>query len=261
MACTVGDIARLMEMWAPAALAEPGDNVGLLAGASSWAVQSVLISLDVTEDVIQYAASIGAGMVIAHHPFIYRPIPAVSDNTQAGRLAMLAIGHGIALFAAHTNLDRAVGGVNDALCDAIGLLDAVPANSDSIGRMAHTSPVGLDAFASQIRQALGASSVRVTGQWDRQVCSVYVISGAGRHDIAAAAESGADCMLTGEIGYHDGQDAEAAGLAVIEAGHYHTEKPVLNRIEKHLQSQFQRLQYTVRTTVYEQSTCPFRMIL
>jgi dinuclear metal center YbgI/SA1388 family protein len=258
MVCTVGDIAAIMEQWAPADTVDNGDNVGLLAGFSSRNVGSVLIALDVNEGVIEHAASVGANMIIAHHPFIYRPISSVSDTNTAGRLAALAISAGVAVFAAHTNLDRATGGVNDVLCEVIGLTGAKPAFEGGIGRMAALGPVmALNDFAMQVKVALDAPIVRVTGREERLIKKLYIVSGAGRHDIGYAIKAGADCMLTGELGYHDAQEALACGLCVVEAGHYDTEKPVLKHIEKHLQSQFQRLQYNVRTAVYEKTTCPF----
>lgn len=262
MVCTIADIARIMESWAPRELSEPGDNGGLLAGVATRPVQSVLISLDVTEAVIQYAAQAGAQLVVSHHPAIYRPISAVTDGSVAGKLALMAIERGVALYAAHTNLDRAAGGVNDALCAALGLQDAAPASPGSIGRIASLpATTSLDDFAGRARLALNAPMARVTGPGERPIQRLYVVSGAGRHDIADAVRAGADCMLTGEIGHHDGIDALELGLTVVELGHYHTEWPVLQHIEKHLQSQFQRLQYTVRTEVCPIHTSPFRFVL
>lgn len=261
MDCRVADVAAIMEAWAPAVTAGEGDNTGLMAGLSCWPLSSVLITIDVNEAVLDYAVESGANLIVAHHPFIYRKLAAVTDTTEAGRLAIMAIERRIAVFAAHTNLDRALGGVNDALCDTLGLEDVRQASEGSIGRVARlTSSATLDCFAGLAKKALEAPAVRVTGRGDRPVSRVYIVSGAGRHDIEAAAASGADCMLTGEIGYHDGQAAQALSLAVVEAGHYHTERPVLYRIEKHLQSQFQRLQYRVRTGIYEQTTCPFHYL-
>lgn len=261
MDCTVSEVARILEAWAPASLAEEGDNSGLQVGLSSRTVRSALICLDVNETVIRHAADIAADIIVSHHPFLYRPLTSVSDSTSAGRLAVMAIERGIAVYAAHTNLDRAAGGVNDALCDTVGIVGAVPATEGSIGRIGSTAAdLPLDEFALSVKQALGAPAVRVTGRGDEPVCRVYVLSGSGRHEVSSAVAAKADCMLTGELGYHDGQIAMALGLCVVEAGHYHTEKPVLYRIERHLQSQFQRLQYTVRTTLYETSTCPFRYL-
>jgi putative NIF3 family GTP cyclohydrolase 1 type 2 len=170
----------------------------------------------------------------------------------------MAIEAGVAIYASHTNLDRAAGGVNDALCGEAGLAGAAQAQPGSIARVATLEKeTSLDAFAQHVKAALEAPHIRVTGDGCRLIRKVYVVSGAGRHDIGEAAQYGSDCLLTGEIGYHDGFDAAGLNLCVVEAGHYHTERPVLKQIEKHLQSEFQRLQYTVRTAVYKKSTCPF----
>lgn len=261
MACRVGDVARVMEQWAPLGACEPGDNAGLLAGFAEQAVSHVLIALDVDGAVLEYARAVGADMIITHHPHIYKPIFAVNGTTRAGKLTLMAAAAGIALYAAHTNLDRAAGGVNDALCAAVGLETAAEAEPGGIARVARLpETLPLDLFAENTRLALGAPSVRVTGDGSKPVCTVCVVSGAGRHDIETASACGADCLLTGEIGYHDAFEALDLGLCVVEAGHYHTERPVLPRIEKHLQSQFQLLQYTIRTTVYEPSACPFHTV-
>lgn len=261
MACQVSDVAGIMEAWAPPAACEPGDNVGLLTGIAVRPVSHVLIALDIDEAVIAHAKSIGAEMIVSHHPHIYKPLAAISSGTRAGMLTIQAVEAGIALFAAHTNLDRAKGGVNDALCEAVGLAGTEPAAPGEIARAARLrEDMPLDGFAMCVKRALGAPSVRVTGDGFKPVRALCVVSGAGRHDIGLAVASGADCLLTGEIGYHDGLEALSLGLAVVEAGHYHTERPVLAWIEKHLQSHFQRLQYTVRTTVYETSTSPFHTV-
>lgn len=261
MACRVGDIARVMERWAPLDTCEPGDNAGLLTGAAEQLASHVLIALDVDEALLKYARAIGADMIITHHPHIYKPIVAVTDSTRAGKLTLTATAAGIALYAAHTNLDRAAGGVNDALCAAVGFENAVPTEPGGIARVARLpETLPLDTFAETMRLALGAPGVRVTGDGSQPVRTVCVVSGAGRHYFETAAACGADCLLTGEIGYHDAFEALNLGLGVLEAGHWYTERPVLPRIEKHLQSQFQLLQYTIRTTVYEPSGCPFHTV-
>ncbi len=254
---TVFDVVNLLEAWAPAATAEAWDNVGLQVGRWESAINTVLISLDVDESVLAHAREIGAGLIISHHPVLFRPVVAVDDHTLAGRLVLGAAEGGVALFAAHTNLDRAAGGVNDALCDALGL-QAMQVGGEQIGRLAQLDEaIPLGDWAALVRSRLAAHTVRVTGAADRRVQRVYVLSGAGRSEIDAALACNADVLLTGELGYHDAQKALYAGLSVVEAGHYETEAPVLRTIEKHLQMEFQRLQYKIRTVVWEQSTCPF----
>lgn len=260
MNCTVRDIAEILERWAPRASAEEWDNVGLTAGRGESPVETVLIALDVDEAVLNHACQIGAGLIVSHHPVVFKPTPSVNDQTVAGRLLLTAIESGIALFAAHTNLDRAAGGVNDALCAVLGLA-ARPAGEERIGRLAELPrAMELGCWAAEVSRMLGAPGLRVVGPADRMVRSVYVLAGAGRVELDDAIACGADVFLTGELGYHDGQKALYSGLAVVEAGHFHTEAPVLNAIEKHLQSTLSALQYNVRTVIWEQSTCPFWVV-
>ena len=253
----VGDVAALMERWAPAHLAEDGDNVGLLVGRASQMVDGIMVSLDVDEAAIARAKSMGIGLIVAHHPLVYSPLHAVTEATPTGRLVLQAAEAGIAVYAAHTNLDRAAGGVNDKLCEAIGL-HAAQAEQDSIARVAELeTPISLNILAMGVKAALNVETVRMTGDRNSQVKRVYVISGSGKRDIKTAVRLGADVMLTGELGYHDAQAALYSGLRVIEAGHYGSEYPILGEIEKHLQREFRRLKYKIRTVVYKQPSCPF----
>ena len=160
---TVFDVVNLLEAWAPAATAEAWDNVGLQVGRWESAINTVLISLDVDESVLAHAREIGAGLIISHHPVLFRPVVAVDDHTLAGRLVLGAAEGGVALFAAHTNLDRAAGGVNDALCDALGL-QAMQVGGEQIGRLAQLDEaIPLGDWAALVRNRLAAHTVRVTG--------------------------------------------------------------------------------------------------
>ena len=118
---TVQDILQLMEGFAPYALAESWDNVGLMAGDRSQPVERVLCALDATGDVIAEAIETGAQLVVAHHPLIFTSIKAVTEDDAAGRALRRAIKNDIAVICMHTNADCAEGGVNDALAAALGV--------------------------------------------------------------------------------------------------------------------------------------------
>lgn len=126
MAVTVGQIVKWMDEWAPPSLAEPDDKIGLLIGSMSESVTRVAVALDVTEQVADEAIERGAQLIIAHHPIIFRPLRAIRTDRADGRLMKKLLQHNIAVFAAHTNLDVAAGGVNDLLADAIGIRNAAP---------------------------------------------------------------------------------------------------------------------------------------
>lgn len=121
MAVKVSDVVRWMEAWAPPALAEENDPIGLQVGSMRADVQRVAVALDVTEAVVDEAIERGAGLIIAHHPIIFRPLRALRTDRADGSLLRKLLRHEIGVFASHTNLDVAVGGVNDMLADALGL--------------------------------------------------------------------------------------------------------------------------------------------
>ncbi|HZG84673.1 Nif3-like dinuclear metal center hexameric protein [Paenibacillus sp.] len=126
MAVEVKRIVRWMESWAPPSLAEEGDKIGLLVGSMDAKVAKAAVALDVTEEVVDEAIAAGAGLIIAHHPLIYRPLAAVRTDRPDGRLLRKLLLHDIAVFAAHTNLDVAEGGVNDLLAERLGLTGTAP---------------------------------------------------------------------------------------------------------------------------------------
>ncbi len=117
----VADVVRVLETLAPKALAEEWDNVGLLVGDSQRRVTKLLVCMDATEPVLAEALKAGAQMILAHHPVIFKSVARVTAEDSP--VVHEAIRRGIAIYAAHTNLDNAAGGTNDVLADAIGLGD------------------------------------------------------------------------------------------------------------------------------------------
>jgi len=117
----VADVVRVLETLAPSALAEEWDNVGLLVGDSQRRVTKLLVCMDAGEDVLAEAVKAGAQMILAHHPVIFKSVSRVT--AEASPVVHEAIRRGVAIYAAHTNLDNAAGGTNDVLADAMGLSD------------------------------------------------------------------------------------------------------------------------------------------
>lgn len=122
--CVVSDVMGAMESIAPAHLAAPGDHVGLQAGTPGQPVARVLVALEASVGVLARAARVKGTLVVTHHPRIYRPLGDLRLDRFGGAVAAAVLRHDIALFAAHTNLDVAPGGVNDNLAAIAGLRDA-----------------------------------------------------------------------------------------------------------------------------------------
>ncbi len=126
MSVNCGKVVEILETMAPLELAENWDNVGLLLGSSKQSIKSILLTLDVTAGVAEEAIACNADMIISHHPFPFRAFKSVRTDTVEGTLLSLLLKHDIAVYAAHTNLDSAIGGVNDALASVLQLRDVEP---------------------------------------------------------------------------------------------------------------------------------------
>ena len=123
---TVRDIEQVLFDWAPRELAAEWDNVGLLVGEPEAEVNKVLIALDITEDVAAEAISVGADVIVAHHPVMncaWHPVQHVRSDDAQGRMLIGMIRNNISAICMHTNLDTADGGVNDALDEKLGLTE------------------------------------------------------------------------------------------------------------------------------------------
>lgn len=159
------EVIQLFEQFSPKAYAVEGDKNGLQVGTLNRVVQNVLIALDVTEDVVEEAITKNTQLIIAHHPPIFRPLQKITTDTPAGRLISKLIKHDIAVYAAHTNLDVATGGVNDLLAEALGLKDIevlVPTYEDRLKKLIVFVP---EENAEELRKALGNSGAGAIGNY------------------------------------------------------------------------------------------------
>ena len=244
---TVKEVESFLFSLAPKELAMDWDNVGLLVGLTEHSVHSILVALDITEEVVDEALQSGAELIVAHHPVMnckWSPVQTVRDDTCQGRILTKMLRRDIAGICMHTNLDIAEGGVNDCLARALDLQEIEPLGEDGCGRVGNlTAELPQDAFLRHVCDALHCSGMRyVFG--DRPVRRVAVGGGAcwGYHRDALA--KGCDTFVTSDLGYHDFLDAKALGLNVIDAGHFPTEDVVCSAVIAALQGQYPAL--TVR---------------
>lgn len=214
---------------APWALAEDWDNCGLLVGRPERPVGRVLVALDLRPAVLDEAAERGCEAVLTHHPVIFGGLPAVTPASAAGALALDAAERGIAVVAAHTNLDSARGGLNDLFAEVLGLRNTVPlapAASDpsaGLGRVGLAPGLSAGDLVGRC-VALTGAPVRATGDPEAPAGRVACCTGSGGSLIAAAREV-ADHYVTGDLRYHD-HDA-AGGLWLVDAAHAGVEAALL----------------------------------
>lgn len=238
MSVNVADIIKIMEEIAPPAMAEDWDNVGLMLGRRCKAVKKLLLALDITDEVVQQAIAQKADMIITHHPLIFRGLKRVTDNEWQQELLLTLAEKGIAVYSAHTNLDCVSSGVNDVLAKKLHLDNVDVLDSDNgLGRIGIVPVCSLQEFAAMVKKVLRADYVAV-GDAGKQVHKVAVCGGAGSDLISLALLCGADTLVTGDIKYHEAQQAVFSGLNVIDAGHQPTELPVMDDLADRLSQRF-----------------------
>lgn len=232
MSATVNDIVKIMDSIAPRHLAEDWDNAGFLIGRGNKPVKKIMVALDASPEVIKQAAEQKADMLITHHPPIFKPLKNISDSGWLNALLLTCIENGIAVYSAHTSLDSVLGGVNDVLAEKLGLqqVTTLVKSEDGCGALGRVGylprKMEFAEFAGMVKKALGL--LFVTGiSAGKTVHKVALCGGAGSDFIAEALEHGADTYVTGDVKYHEAQNAAFSGLNLIDATHQGTELPVV----------------------------------
>ena len=255
MTASVKNVIKILNEIAPSSLAEEWDNVGLMAGHLGMPVRVVLCALDFSADVLAQAEELHANLIVTHHPAIFQSIRRLTDEDWRTALLLEAVEKGIAVFSAHTNLDSAVGGVNDVLAELLCLDNRETLCAIQEGRLAGLGRVGylpqpmeLGAFAEAVKQKLGLAHVTVVSA-GKPVRKVAVCSGSGMDFLQEAVRSGADTYVTGDVKYHDAQDAQGRGINVIDGTHQGTELIVVNHFADRLALRLSKEGYAVRVLV------------
>ena len=250
---TVADILAFLDTLAPRYMKMDWDNVGLLCGSKSRPVTRVLVALDPFECVCREAAQVGAQLLVTHHPLIFRPVKAITDDNEVGRCIQLLCSHGISAINAHTNLDCAPDGVNDRLAQQLGLSDIrviSPTGTDEQGRqwgllrMGLVEPQPLEAFLATVKQQLGCEGLRYA-EGGKDVHTVAVGGGACASELMDAAAAGCDTFVTSDVKYNQFFDARGMGINLIDAGHFHTENPVVPLIAQKISAAFPEIQVLI----------------
>lgn len=220
----VKDIMNFMEQIAPKNLAENWDNVGLMIGNENQEVKKVLVALDCTAEVIDEAIEIGANMIVTHHPFIlFQKMKSITKNNPFGNKIYDLIQNNICVFSAHTNLDSADGGVNDVLANLFQLQNVQKLDDESgLGRIGELkSAVNFLEFAKIVDDKIPNDGLmKLVGNKDQEIKTVAVCGGSGASFIGLAKAKGADVYVTGDIKFHEAQDALDLGLCVADVTHY-----------------------------------------
>ncbi|TLM67395.1 MAG: Nif3-like dinuclear metal center hexameric protein [Deltaproteobacteria bacterium] len=364
----VQDLLGLLHGWYPPDQAEEWDNVGLQVGEATAAVEKLMIALDPSAAAVAAASAAGARLLVTHHPLLFKPLRRLTPDDPVGGVIWTAVRDGVAIAAAHTNLDVAADGLNRWLAARLDLLEAVPlqpavghlvklavfvptAHAESvadalfaggagqigaydqcsfrvagtgtfrpgpgtapfigeagrreqveevrletivpqrrlprvlekmlkahpyeevaydlvplanelpgvglgrIGRLAE--PVALAAFAARVKAALGCSSLRLVGVPERTVAKVAVCGGSGAGLIHEARRRGAEVLVTGDVKYHEARLAEDLGIALLDAGHFATERLAVEELAERFRAGAAERGWRLDVVVFEGDRDPF----
>lgn len=244
----VRDVWQWIDERAPFDSAESFDNVGLMMGDLDAPCQTILFALDATEDVADEALRLGAGLIVTHHPFIFHGIKSIDYTGPQGRVLCKLAQSRISVLSAHTNWDKAPGGVSDALAEALGLQNVE--RCDDFLRLGQLSKaVSAEEFARIVQDNLYIRP-RVFAPKDKLIQRVAVAGGAYGEAEELAATLGADAFVVGEIRHHEVLDACARGLAVYDAGHFHTELPGMRALYERLSADARLNGWPVQTHLH-----------
>lgn len=370
MSVKIQTIINIIEAWAPKNLAEDWDNVGLQIGDCRTTINKIMLSLDITHEVVDEAINEGVNMIITHHPLIFKPVKNIRFDLPLGGLIAKLVQNDIAVYTAHTNLDSAHKGINDLLASLLdlnnlevlvpsvedelfklvtfvpkGYLDQVrnaisEAGAGWIGNYSHctfslagtgtfmplegtspfigtrgklenvdelrvetiipqsklkrvlkalmkshpyeevaydvyplanegeklglgrigelNSPITLNELVQNVKKVLNVDVLKVVGEDEQKITKIAVCGGAGASLINNARFKGAQCLITGDLKYHEAHDAQNLGLSIIDAGHHGTENIIVPYLVKRLKETLTAQKWDVEVLESKVNTNPWR---
>ncbi len=229
----IKEISAAIEEFAPLSLQESYDNAGLIVGRPDDEVHRALVAVDVTEAVLDEAVEEGCDLVITHHPVVFHPLKRFNSADYVQRAVERAIRHGIALYACHTNLDSAPGGMSWQLARMLGigeleLLEYGAREGCGFG-VAGNLPeaMEIDAFFARLREVTGVKAIRHSAVARRTIRRVALCTGAGGSLMEAARAAQADLYVTADLRYNDFM-VPADDFTVADIGHFESEYCVID---------------------------------
>ena len=253
-------VIEILEKQSPKSYACDWDNVGLLVGREDKEIQKIYIALDAT--AIEEAIANGADMLLTHHPMIFKGMKRVTQEDFIGRRIIRLIQNDMVYYAMHTNFD--VMGMADLAADYLGISDTRVLEITSVSE---TGEEGIGRYGSlkkemtvrecceEVKQAFSLENVKVFGDLERKVKTAAISPGSGRSVISNALQAGVDVLITGDIDHHEGIDAVAQKLTVIDAGHYGVEHIFIPYMEQYLKREAKELEIAVQPLTF-----PFQII-
>ena len=236
----VSEVYDYIDLFAPFCSQEDWDNSGLLIGSGEKETDRILVCLDITEEAVRYAAEKHCGLIVSHHPVIFRALKQIACPSVLSQL----IQNDISVISAHTNLDKAPGGVNDTLCEVLGMTYE-KLEPECGGGFLNAGFIPECKTAAALREILHEKlhgTVRSTACPfafpESEIGKIAVCAGAGGEFFADAKAAGCNTLITGDADHHDFLDAAQMGVHIFAVGHYETEIPMIYKLAMMLENRF-----------------------
>lgn len=217
-------IKSILEELFPLSIAESWDNVGLQVGTLDKDITSIVVSLDLTKEVIQEAIDKNSNLIICHHPMIFKAIKTINTSTYLGQMIETLIQNNISLYIMHTNYDHSDYGMNVQLGTLLGLnniemLDPID-EQYGLGVIGEVNPIKVNDFISNIKNNFNLEAVKYVGDEEDTIRKIAIIGGSGASYIFKNLHKGFDLFITGDVSYHYALDAKNSNVNILDVGHY-----------------------------------------
>jgi len=246
---TIQEVYNHLHEIAPFQYQESYDNAGIIVGNPDVEVTGVITCLDSTEAVIDEAIALGANLVVAHHPIVFRGLKRFTGKNYIEKTVIKAIKNDIAIIAIHTNLDNVIrDGVNERIAKQIGLSNIRPlavksdidqstgqVGSGVIGEL--VSPENELSFLKSLKTKMNAQLVKHTTLLDKPIQKVAVCGGVGGFLLGHAIKQGADIFVTSDYKYHEFFDANNR-IIIADIGHYESEQFTIDLLQEIISRKF-----------------------
>lgn len=234
------DIIAWLEDFAPPESAEEWDHVGLMVGSEKDQLTGVVLALDCTPKAIEKCIKTGSNLLVTHHPLFFSSVNCIDRETLTGKMICDLIENHITVYSAHTNLDRVKGGVNDVLCETIGLDAFAPLSENAIERIGEWhNPRGLFSCVREMQAALEAPGFFINMDKDCQITTALVCGGSFDGEIISLiADIKPSIIISGEIKHHHMLELAGHQISAVALGHDTTERVILPKLKSALQVEF-----------------------
>lgn len=246
MKLTLSEIISELERHFPPALQEDYDNAGIQVEAGDGYIEKCLVTLDVTEAVVDEAIAKGCDLIVAHHPIIFgKGLKHITMDTPTERIIHKAVSNSISIYCAHTNADAVLEGTSKAMMETIGIKNyqilspknfgEIPCGSGAIGEL--PEPMDTMEFLLKLKSDFHCGGIRHTPIVKDRVKRIAVCSGSGSFLLNDAKKLRADVFVSGDFTYHKFFDADGR-IIIADLGHYETEIGIKNIFVDILQKKF-----------------------